>query len=135
LNLKVYVLGPLLFLTFINDLPAAVSSQTRLFADDCILYRPIRHFSDCETLQNDLDKLAQWEQQWGMQFHTSKCNSISVTPIHFKMVSLMTSAYRFIFSSYATGEAELWLPQMEHVVIITLLHCALFILALLKNRI
>ena len=73
------VLGPLLFLTFINDLPAVVSSQTRLFADDCILYRPIRHFSDCETLQNDLDKLAQWEQQWGMQFHPSKCNSMSVT--------------------------------------------------------
>jgi hypothetical protein len=30
---------------------------------------PLTHFSDCETLQNDLDKLAQWEQQWGMQFH------------------------------------------------------------------
>ena len=58
---------------------AAVSSQTRLFADDCILYRPIRHFSDCETLQNDLVKLAQWEQQWSMQFHPSKCNSMSVT--------------------------------------------------------
>jgi len=78
--------GSLLFLTFINDLPAAVSSQTRLFADDCILYRPIRHFSDCETLQNDVDKLAQWEQQWRMQFHPSKCNSMSVTrsKTHFK---------------------------------------------------
>jgi hypothetical protein len=43
----------------------------------CILL--IGHFSDCETLQNDLDKLAQWEQQWGMQFHPSKCNSMSVT--------------------------------------------------------
>ena len=32
-----------------------------------------------ETLQNNLDKLAQWEQQWGMQFHPSKCNSMSVT--------------------------------------------------------
>ena len=71
--------GPLLFLTFINDLPVAVSSQTLLFADDCNLYRPIRHFSDCETIQNDLDKLAQWEQQWGMQFQRSKCSSMSVT--------------------------------------------------------
>ena len=43
-----------------------------------ILYRPIRHFSDCETLQNDLDKLAQWDQQWGMLFHPFKCNSMSV---------------------------------------------------------
>jgi hypothetical protein len=40
---------------------------------------PLKHFSDCEALQNDWDKLAQWEQQWGMQFHPSKCNSMSVT--------------------------------------------------------
>ena len=67
-NFQVSVFGPLVFLEFMNYLPAAVSSQTRLFADDCILYRPIRHFSDCEALQNELDKLAQWEQQWA-------CNS------------------------------------------------------------
>ena len=73
------VLGPLFFLVFINDLPASVTSKTRLFADDCILYRPIRHSSDCEILQNDLDKLAQWELKWGMQFHPAKCNSMSVT--------------------------------------------------------
>ena len=75
---------------FINDLPAAVSSQSRLFADDCILHRPIRHFSDCETLQNDLVKLAQWEIQRGMQFHPSKCNSMSLTrsktPLKYKYI-------------------------------------------------
>jgi hypothetical protein len=71
--------GTLIFITFINDLPAAVSSQTRLLADDCILYRPIGYFSDCETLQNDFDKLAQWEQQWDMQFHPSKYNSVCHT--------------------------------------------------------
>ena len=40
-----------------------------------VFSRQIRHFSDCETLQNDLDKLA----QWGMQFYPSKYNSMSVT--------------------------------------------------------
>ena len=73
------VLGFPLFLAFINDLPAGVSLQTCPTADDGILYRPIRHFSYCEDLQNDLDKLAQWEQQWIIQFHPSKYNSISVT--------------------------------------------------------
>ena len=36
------VLGPILFLYYINDLPNAVSSEVRLFADDCSLYRKIK---------------------------------------------------------------------------------------------
>ncbi|KAK3085493.1 hypothetical protein FSP39_004174 [Pinctada imbricata] len=73
------VLGPLLFLIFINDLPACVNSKTRLFADDCILYRPIYNNDDILILQNDLYSLASWEKNWGMQFHPEKCNSMSIT--------------------------------------------------------
>jgi hypothetical protein len=60
------VLEPLLFLIFINDLPNCVQSRIRLFADDCILYRKIRSIKDTIILQNDLNKLADWEQKWGM---------------------------------------------------------------------
>ena len=56
------VLGPMLFLTHINDLPAAVQSQCRLFADDCLLYRPIRKPQDQLTLQDDLDSLQRWAE-------------------------------------------------------------------------
>ena len=48
------VLGPILFLIHINDLPKAVSSSVRLFADDCLLYRRIRTRDDHTRLQKDL---------------------------------------------------------------------------------
>ena len=59
------VLGPVLFLVFINDLPDNIRSSVRLFADDCVLYRNICSPSDCLILQDDLDRLAQWEVQCG----------------------------------------------------------------------
>lgn len=73
------VLGPLLFLIFINDLPDCVQSSTRLFADDCIVYRQIKTQCDCEQLQEDLDSLARWEEKWGMAFHPDKCSTLRVT--------------------------------------------------------
>ena len=51
------VLGPLLFLCHINDLPDCVSSIVRLFADDCLLYRTIKSQDDHIALQDDLYKL------------------------------------------------------------------------------
>ena len=66
------VLGPLLFLLYINDMPAKVTSTSRLFADDSLLYRKIKSTEDCVALQKDLDALQQWEQNWQMSFNPSK---------------------------------------------------------------
>ena len=73
------VLGPILFLCFINDMPESVSSQCHLFADDSIIYREISTVNDCTSLQHDLDALEKWEGTWGMSFNPSKCNVIHVS--------------------------------------------------------
>ena len=67
-------LGPILFLIYINDLPdGVVNSTVRLFADDCIIYRPIRCKKDTELLQSDLNSVVSWEKTWLMQFDADKC--------------------------------------------------------------
>ena len=73
------VLGPVLFLLFINDLPDNIKSSVRLFADDCVLYRNIHSLQDCLTLQEDLTSLGQWEADWQMKFNVAKCHSMRVT--------------------------------------------------------
>ena len=73
------VLGPLLFLVYINDLPSKVNSTSRLFADDYLLYRTINTEADTRSLQEDLDKLQQWEKDWMMTFNQDKCEVIRIT--------------------------------------------------------
>ena len=73
------VLGPLLFLVYINDLPKQDSSTVCLFADDCLLYRTIRDVTGTRTLQADLDRLQEWEAEWLMEFNPSKCEVITLT--------------------------------------------------------
>ena len=78
------VLGPLLFFTYINDLPSTVSSQVRLFADECLLYRPIKCRADQEQLQRDLSALQDWADRWGMCFNPSKCSVLRVSRPKYK---------------------------------------------------
>ena len=68
------VLGPLLFLLHINDLPSVVSSKVRLFADDCLIYRNTKNKEDQIALQKDLNLLENWGNIWGMRFNAAKCN-------------------------------------------------------------
>ena len=73
------VLGPLLFLIYINDLPMNVESKVRLFADDTALYLTISTSSLLEILQKDLDNLECWSHKWDMDFNHSKCQVIHIT--------------------------------------------------------
>jgi len=68
------VLGPILFLIYINDLFEVVKHSTlRMFADDCIIYYPISDTHDADKIQQDIDSILLWVHTWQMKFNTSKC--------------------------------------------------------------
>ena len=73
------VLGPCLFLYYINDIPEHVQSKVRLFADDTIMYLTVKSSNDALCLQKDLSTLAEWELKWQMAFHPEKCQVISIS--------------------------------------------------------
>ena len=70
------VLGPLLFILFVNDLDEVVSSSISKFADDTKVYSSVSTHQDSISLQNDLDKLVEWSNTWQMKFNASKCKVI-----------------------------------------------------------
>ena len=67
------VLGPILFLICINDIPDKTRSKVRLLADDTAIYLAVSSLEDAQILQQDLDHLHLWELDWDMEFNPSKC--------------------------------------------------------------
>ena len=73
------VLGPILFVIYINDRPKCVEANTYLFDDDTNIFREIKTEEDRTHLQDDLDKLQQWSDTWLLKFHPIKCKVMSVS--------------------------------------------------------
>ena len=63
------VLGPTLFVIFINDMPNAIKNSCMLFADDAKLYRTIQTKEDASSLQEDIDSLVRWSLNWQLPFN------------------------------------------------------------------
>jgi ribonucleases P/MRP protein subunit RPP40 len=70
------VLGPLLFLIYINDLDIGINSKLVKFADDTKLGRGVSTDQEVEALKMDLQKMFEWSQDWQMLFNTDKCKVI-----------------------------------------------------------
>ena len=67
------VIGPILFVVFINDMPEEVKfNMCKLFADDCKLYGIVEKF-EANTMQQDLDNLQIWSNRWQLPFNATKC--------------------------------------------------------------
>ena len=63
------VLGPLLFLAYVNNIWRNIVSTIRLFADDCVIYRKMINNADIEKLQKDLDRLGEWAAENAMKIN------------------------------------------------------------------
>ncbi len=74
------ILGPVLFLLYVNNLPDVVGSTSKVFTDDCKVYRTIRNCDYCALLQNDLDalKLAAGSWDWFLNFSNEKCLALCI---------------------------------------------------------
>ena len=71
------VLGPLLFLLFINDLPNNIRNKVFMFADDLKLVADATNIND---ISNDLIELENWEDLWQLRFNASKCKVMHLKP-------------------------------------------------------
>ena len=70
------VLGPILFLVYINDLEEGVSGKILKFADDTKLFRKVKEIGDKQNVQDDIDKLVKWSEKWQMLFNFGKCKCL-----------------------------------------------------------
>jgi hypothetical protein len=72
------ILGPLLFLLFINDMVMEIGPGTHaaLYADDAKVYRKIDNIGDCASLQDDLEALVRWSDIWKLRFNADKCKVV-----------------------------------------------------------
>jgi hypothetical protein len=74
------ILGPILFLLYINDLPDILSPDTlcAIFADDTKIYRQITDIADTKALQEDINNIALWGQTWGLKFNNTKTVHLTI---------------------------------------------------------
>jgi hypothetical protein len=72
------VLGPILFLIYINDMDDGIACKISKFADDTKIASKVTTTHDREILQSDLDRLVNWASKWQMKFNVEKCKVLHI---------------------------------------------------------
>ena len=72
------VLGPLLFIIFINDIDKGLSCEIAKFADDTKIASRVNTVDNIRSLQKSLDRLGGWADKWGMEFNLDKCKVMHI---------------------------------------------------------
>lgn len=116
------VLGPLLFLIYINDLPSLISSNVHLFADDCVIFREITADNDSYSLQSDLTSVSNWCKEWLMELNVTKCKVMRVSrttscmPIYYLNNTPLeiVSSYKYL-GVHITNNLT-WTKHIEYII-------------------
>ena len=74
------LLGPILFLVYVNDLEEGVTGKILKFADDTKLFTKLRKLEINKKVQDDIDKLVMWSEKWQMLFNFGKCKCLHAGP-------------------------------------------------------
>ena len=85
------LLGPILFLIYINDLENEIGSNILKFADDTKMFRRVESQEDRHQLQVYLNKLVKWAEQWQMIFNIDKCKCLHIGQANAKKNYLMNN--------------------------------------------
>ena len=107
------ILGPLLFVLFINDMFTCVSKEPNmaLYADDTKIWREIVISEDHFILQNDIDNLYKWSVDNKMNFHPSKCKALSLTNQRNILHNLPCTIFHYrldsVYIEYVTSQVDL----------------------------
>ena len=72
------VLGPTLFLYFVNDMPDVVDCLIKMFADDTKAYKSVINEEKAKTLQVSIDNLVKWTDDWQLKFNKEKCKVLHI---------------------------------------------------------
>ena len=114
------VLGPLLFVIYINDLPDVVQSNILLFADDTKIFNKVTSIDDSRKLQKDIDALNCWSDKWLLKFNTDKCHVLTMGKfeniVHTQRYTLYEEELDHVFEEKDLGVIiDMELTYEEHI--------------------
>jgi len=101
------VLGPSLFVVYINDLPDCIDSSVELFADDSKIFRPVPDSEQNTVLQDDINSLVTWSEKWQLKFNADKCVTLHLGYNNRQHTYSMTSNGNSQILSSTTEERDL----------------------------
>lgn len=105
------VLGPLLFLLFVNDIVCNIPVKIRLYADDCVIYTEVNSVADQILLNNTLNKIALWCDKWQMCINFDKTVFMRITHRKSPLAYTYSANNNFLHEVYQYKYLGLWISN------------------------